>query len=418
MKHKIKVELALIFAVITLIAAFFLVPGTITGFAVLDAQQSLEDVQIHSETQISPTLEVMLIEQPETTPELTYNCIEIKSVEDEFTYAEIFFKVDNKWIKANNLEKQGLALYLFNKTWEQLPTSVEKETEEFTHYKSKTSNIGLFAIAKAVEELPIKESILIEKLLTVKETVKQITITPILILAIAILSLVLIIKLISLLKHKFKFFLITLAFAIMILGLAVQQYITKEILLYGILPVSIIALIISFALAIILNKLRKYRTYPYAKSIVFSVLALFAFITSTTLNYNKEILIYAISPLFSLALIAAPISILTYKIDCKLRNNEVYYNIRNVILSIVLIYAFIKILSPLTPNTFYFVMLPLTIPAMITLFVKYVKNELKEKPVVKKLRLEPPKFESNLSNKNDFAQKITGIKIRDCSYGI
>lgn len=405
---------AWILIVAAIIAVFFLVPGTITSNVILETMQhpALEDLQIYSEERISPTLEIAISpKQPEITPGLTYEYIQIKPIAEEFNYAEISFKVENSWIYVYRLEKQEVVLYLFNGTWKELPTTLEKEDEEFTHYKAKAYNIGLFAIAKATQE-PQRS--------VQKEKAPIIPLTHILILVITVLSIILIIQLLSLIKRKSKFYLILLAFSIMVLGLVVQQQVTRDVLLYGLLPISIIAIIASFILTIILDKLRKHGVYSYVKGIVIALLGLSIFITSTTATFTKEMLAYAVLPLILLSMVAVPVSILTYKIDYKLRNNAIYSNIRNIILSLIPIYIFARILSlqPVTSSTFYFIVLPVTLPTIVALFVKYVKDEFKNnKPIVKNLTSEPPKFES-LLRENKTGSVSTGIKIRDTGYYI
>lgn len=298
MNKTIRQEIVWILIVAAFVAGFFLLQGSITGYTILDTPNTpLVDVQIHADVSISPTLEITIpIQQPTATiPKLTYSYIQIKPITESFNYIDIIFKVSNSWIYTNNLDKSEIALYLFDKDWKQLPTSLEKEDNEFTYYKARTTKLGLFTIAKSLQELHIEEPIKIE------ETKKPIT--PIFTILIIILIAVLTIELISLLRHKLKFILILLAFALMILGLTIQQPLTKDLLLFGLLPLSITAFILSLILTIILNKLRNYKSYPYIKNIIISVLLILIFITSITIDFNKEVLIYAIVPLICISVI-------------------------------------------------------------------------------------------------------------------
>lgn len=336
----------------------------------------IEDIQIHSEKPISPILEITIpIENPTNLPDLTYYFVQITPIKEEFVYADIFFKVENKWISVNNLRKEDVTLYVLDNTWQQLSVSLEKEDKDFAYYKAKTSKIGMFAIAKA--QKLITEPVLVEKQ-PIKEAVKSVQLTPILIFVIIILSIILIIELLFL--SKYQFFLIFLAFAISITGLAVQQPVTKDILLYGLVPISIAALILSFILATILSKLKEHRPYPYVRNMIIAILALLIFITSTTTAYTKEILIYAVLPLAALSILIAIIPALLFNINSKLKKNIIYTNVRNLIISLIPLSIFVKLLAQqsITKEIFYFGILPLTLPPIIVLSFSLFKKNKKE----------------------------------------
>lgn len=313
MNKTIKQELVWILIVATFVAGFFLLQGSITSYTILDTSNTpLVDIQIHSNVSISPTLDVTIPTEKLTTitPDSIYSYIQIKPISESFTYVDILFKVSNSFIFNNKLEKENIVLFIFDKEWKQLPTSITKETLDYTEYKSRSEKLGLFAIAKSTKVIHIEEPILIEK--------PTKPITPILTLAIIILAIVLTIELLSLLKNKLGFILLILAFALMILGLTVQQPITKDILVYGLSPLTTRAFILSIILNIILNRLRKARLYSYIRNIIISILAIFIFTISITTTYTIEIIIYAVLPLILISIIATSIVTLLFHIFRKI----------------------------------------------------------------------------------------------------
>lgn len=308
MNKNIKQEFVWILIVALFVAGFFLLQASITGYTVSQTT-ILEDIHIHAETPISPTLQITIPTEQltGTTPDLTYSYIQIKPITEQYKHIDIIFKVSNSWIINNNLDKSEIALYIFDTEWKQLPTGIEKQAAKYTHYKSRTEELGLFAVAKATKKLHIEEPTEIEKI-----TIKERILSPLTILIIIVLAVILIIELFSLIKHKFKFALITLIFAIMVLGLIIQQPLTREILTYGLIPISIIALIASILLNILLNKLRKLKSYSYIRNIIISILIAITFIISITAEYTKEILIYGVLPIILVSIITATISTLMY----------------------------------------------------------------------------------------------------------
>ena len=184
MKNKyIKQEFVWILLVALFITGFFLLQGSITGYTVVQSTV-LEDIQIHAETSISPLLEITIpIKQlTETTPTPTYGYIKIKPITEQYNYIDIIFKIENSWIINNNLDKSEIALYIYKDTWEQLPTEINKETRIYTHYKARTKELGLFAIAKTTKKLHIEEPAKIEPIKT-----KEQILSPLVILIIIVL---------------------------------------------------------------------------------------------------------------------------------------------------------------------------------------------------------------------------------------
>lgn len=317
-KTSLKIVLFLIILVFT--AGFFLVPEGITGYTVFNEVQSvvLTDVQIYSDEPISPALEITIPPENPSTAELdlTYKYVQIKQIQEKYDYAEIYFQVSRSWITANNLYKQDIALYIFDNEWKQIPSFFENEDEGFIYYKARVNEFGLFAIAKSPKESFIEE-------FTPEPVSKKQTI-PFLIIIAVLLLLILLIGLLSLMEYKFRFILVVLAFAIILLALTIQQPVTKDILMYGIIPLSILALVASTVLTILLEKLRTSKTHPYIRNMMVFILFILIIITSTTKNYNLDVILYAVIPLIVISAVVSFIFTFFYYATSRLfrKNNS------------------------------------------------------------------------------------------------
>ena len=138
----------------------------------------------------------------------SYKYIKVKNQIDldKIKEIEIEFKVEKSWLDSNNLPKETIILYeYYNNKWSPAFTKLKNEDDKYYHYTSKVTSINEFAIEFEVEE-----------------TVKIIRLRPKAIQKIGLYSFI---------KEN------------------------KEILLYGIIPISIILSLLIFILTITMKKL-------------------------------------------------------------------------------------------------------------------------------------------------------------------
>ncbi len=122
---------------------------------------------------------------------------------------KIYFKVENFWLKQNNLSKEEIMLFRYNGgKWDELKTNIEKEDSKYTYYAAETPRFSYFligqktvvsALVKSAEEPPttphnetIPEEIDLEKAQTTKdEVIKKSLIWPwIVLLVIMVVSII------------------------------------------------------------------------------------------------------------------------------------------------------------------------------------------------------------------------------------
>ncbi|MBN2110628.1 MAG: PGF-pre-PGF domain-containing protein, partial [Methanosarcinaceae archaeon] len=67
--------------------------------------------------------------------------------------AKIVFRVDREWIDSNDVDPDSIVLSRYNgSAWEQLPTSISNESEEYFSYVAETSGFSPFLISSVSEE--------------------------------------------------------------------------------------------------------------------------------------------------------------------------------------------------------------------------------------------------------------------------
>jgi PGF-pre-PGF domain-containing protein len=88
---------------------------------------------------------------PEDVPPPEENCCELfqvgTNVPDLIENAEIGVKVDQDWIAANNLEDNSITLkHCVNGVWEDLPTKIKGEDENYLYLSAETPSFSVFAV--------------------------------------------------------------------------------------------------------------------------------------------------------------------------------------------------------------------------------------------------------------------------------
>jgi len=139
-----------------------------------------------------------------------YKYVKIKNPPniDKINEIEIEFKVEKSWLDSNNLPNDKIVLYEYsNKKWGPTFTKLKNEDDKYYHYTNKVTSLNEFAIGFETEE-----------------TVKIVRLKPRAIQKIGLYSFI---------KEN------------------------KEIVLYGVIPVSIILSLLIFILTITMKKLSR-----------------------------------------------------------------------------------------------------------------------------------------------------------------
>jgi PGF-pre-PGF domain-containing protein len=64
----------------------------------------------------------------------------------------IAYRVNNSWLKENNIDPADISLYKWQGTWVKLDTEIAENRSNYTYYASLTGNFSSFAIAAAKEQ--------------------------------------------------------------------------------------------------------------------------------------------------------------------------------------------------------------------------------------------------------------------------
>jgi PGF-pre-PGF domain-containing protein len=101
-------------------------------------------------------------------PTKTYKCMEItraKILPDaDIGTSTVEFKVANSWFMSNGVARNGVALFRYTTTWEELSTSLGIDDGTYTHYTADTPGFSMFAIgvkpsAVTTQEEPVPEAV-------------------------------------------------------------------------------------------------------------------------------------------------------------------------------------------------------------------------------------------------------------------
>lgn len=88
-------------------------------------------------------------------PTKTYKCMEIIKAkivpEEEIASPTLEFKVANSWFVSNGIARNGVALFRYTTTWEELPTTLGIDNGTFTTYTAETPGFSYFAIGAKTE---------------------------------------------------------------------------------------------------------------------------------------------------------------------------------------------------------------------------------------------------------------------------
>lgn len=89
----------------------------------------------------------------------TYKYLEITKLnikDEDMTKVEIVFKIDNDWISTNKIDEDKVHLDRYiNDTWSNLETSKLYKDSNYTHYKSESLGLSVFAITGDITSLPV-----------------------------------------------------------------------------------------------------------------------------------------------------------------------------------------------------------------------------------------------------------------------
>jgi len=142
---------------------------------------------------------------------LVYKYYEIRS--ELFSEADLIgdvtvkFTVEKSWLTSNNLDKNNMVLYRFTDKWDVLPTTLLSEDENKVHYSSLTSGFSYFAIGEkqSVSAPKPAEQVTSEQITSTVEK-KEISVTKgetrnLLIIGIILISIILIISTIFLFRY-------------------------------------------------------------------------------------------------------------------------------------------------------------------------------------------------------------------------
>ena len=69
-------------------------------------------------------------------------------IEDDIESLKIRFKVEQTWMKENNIDKETIVLMKYhNNEWQKLPTTVISEDAVYVYFESELDGLSTFAIA-------------------------------------------------------------------------------------------------------------------------------------------------------------------------------------------------------------------------------------------------------------------------------
>ncbi|MFH1294603.1 MAG: DUF2341 domain-containing protein [Candidatus Aenigmatarchaeota archaeon] len=66
---------------------------------------------------------------------------------DDIESAELEFSVDKEWLAENNMTAGDIVLMRYNQEWQELPTNIIKQDENYAYYNAETPGFSLFVIA-------------------------------------------------------------------------------------------------------------------------------------------------------------------------------------------------------------------------------------------------------------------------------
>ena len=100
-----------------------------------------------------------------------YTFLEILDFNVYFDKAAIIFKVEDKWLIKDSIDKNSITLMLFDNTWIPLTTERIRTSQGYTYFRTETSRFGIFAVTGSTKLFEPEE--------VVEETISAISeITP------------------------------------------------------------------------------------------------------------------------------------------------------------------------------------------------------------------------------------------------
>jgi len=176
-------------------ATVFLKVFVITDFAkgeittINPDEQNIAFTKVRFNSQIDMRNPVFIISTIQSRPdflaipkEIVYQYLEIEiplSTESkDFTETSINFKVDNSWIKDNNIDKKTISLHRYKEATilETLPTTLTTEGDNYIHYTAISEGLSYFVITGDKRKTLI-EKIFGEKVEEVKKEEEKANIT-------------------------------------------------------------------------------------------------------------------------------------------------------------------------------------------------------------------------------------------------
>ena len=247
-------EYGTVYTIPTLITPITIQPTALTEY--------IESIIIHPARETSNAkvsieeLQNIPIQKPNTDI-IKFIKIETENIPNSVIYQVIFnFKVPKSEIKHNIIELQ----HHDNGNWKKLPTKLTREDNNFNYYEATSTSLSYFAIttSKPTYQEKVAKTIFprIKQKLT-RLTKKEIILYAVLPLLIIAILIVLMIRFIykKLSKHKKLRRFIFIATPIILIGLFIP--LEKDILLYAILPLSIITIILYSIIHFIIKKLKQ-----------------------------------------------------------------------------------------------------------------------------------------------------------------
>ncbi|MDW7732623.1 MAG: leucine-rich repeat protein [Methanolobus sp.] len=71
----------------------------------------------------------------------------------------IHFRVSREWIEENNIDVSTIRMTRYHEQWQDLPTTYEREDDEFIYFTAQTSGFSIFSVVgNKIEETPIQET--------------------------------------------------------------------------------------------------------------------------------------------------------------------------------------------------------------------------------------------------------------------